>query len=355
MMNRTGAQRVMSILIRYFHTEGYQVVLVNDFPMDHSESQYDVPDGIKRYYLRDKLEGNPVIKNLERIYRLRKILKKEKPELAISFMRGPNLRLLTAATGLNCRTIVSVRNDPEREYGNSHIWRRVANRMFRKADGCVFQTEDAMQYFLPCIREKSRVIYNPVSDSFYNRERSKNPHGIVTFCRLAPQKNLEMLIDAFAMVAEKFPNEQLEIYGDGQMRGELEQYIQTRGLRGRIKIYGNTTEVGARLSEARLFVLSSDYEGMPNAMMEAMATGTPVIATDCPCGGPRALLVSQPQGILVPCGDTGQLARGMDKVLGDKLLQEQMGKAARERAEVFREPVVCKQWEEYCLEVCRRP
>lgn len=356
MLKRTGgAQRVMNNLVGYFHSQGYEVVLVNDFPVEDPTYRYDVPEGIKRYYLRDRLAGNPVIKNLRRILALRKILKQEKPELALSFLWGPNLRLLTAAAGLNCKTVISVRNDPKRECGNSRFRQWFANWMFQKADGCVFQTPDAMEYFRPCIRERSKVIMNPVSAGFYQLERSKDPHGIVTFCRLAPQKNLTMLIDAFAMIAEQFPDEELEIYGNGPLRDELEEYGKATGLSGRIKIHGNTPEVGRRLSEAKLFVLSSDYEGMPNAMMEAMASGTPVVATDCPCGGPRMLLNHKDQGILVPCGETEQLAQAMRSVLEDPALQQRMSEKAKNRALDFHETVVCRQWEQYCRDVaCRQ-
>ena len=156
-MGRGGAQRVMCVLIRYFSEQGYEVVLVNDYKRDEALPHYDVPDAVKRIYLRNTIKGNPISKNMKRIAALRKAVKKEKPDLVLSFLGAPNMRMLIATIGVDVGKVVSVRNDPKREYGTGKIKRWLVNQLFRKADGVVFQTGDAKLYFDPAIGKRSRI------------------------------------------------------------------------------------------------------------------------------------------------------------------------------------------------------
>ena len=137
-MYHGGAQRVMANLVGYFVREGVQVVLVNDFRAQPGVPVYEVPAGVKRVYLRETLGGNPLAKNLERMKNLRAILKTERPEIALSFLGRPNLRMLLAAKGLPCKTIVSVRNDPNREYGASRL--KKVQQQFRHGGRACVQT-----------------------------------------------------------------------------------------------------------------------------------------------------------------------------------------------------------------------
>ena len=254
--------------------------------------------------------------------------------------------MLLASAFLKCRTVVSVRNDPTKEYGSNWIKRMIANSVFLLADGCVFQTEDASLYFSRWVRRKSKVIVNPVNETFYGVKRSDTPRNIVTVGRFYPQKNHKLLIDAFARIADEFPEENLIIYGEGPLREEMENQISAFSLKGRVFLPGSTSHVPEVLSEAKLFVLSSDFEGMPNALMEAMAVGVPVISTDCPCGGPKLLLEKNDYGILVPCGDTSRMAEAMKNMLSRDML-ERYHKQALIRAEIFEPQKIFKQWEEF--------
>ena len=131
----------------------------------------------------------------------------------------------------------------------------------------------------------------------------------------------------------------------------MEKQIADLQLTNRIFLPGSTSRVPEVLSEAKLFVLSSDFEGMPNALMEAMAVGVPVISTDCPCGGPNTLIENDKQGLLVTCGNTEMVAEKLKLVLNNPQLQREMSHAAKCRAEVFRPDRIYTLWEQY---VCRR-
>ena len=156
-----------------------------------------------------------------------------------------------------------------------------------------------------------------------------------------------MLIGAFAQIAKEFPNENLLIYGSGELKQNLQKLIENLNLQKRVFLMGTTDKVEEVLSKAKIFVLSSDYEGMPNALMEAMTVGLPCISTDCPCGGPKKLIKDKQNGLLVPCKNEGELALAMEKLLSSKNLAEEIGINARKTAQSFAHPIIFKQWKQY--------
>lgn len=355
-MYHGGAQRVMANLAEYFDKQGVKVLLIDDFVPKENILVYDVPESVEHIHLREKLDGNPVLKNIERIKNLRNILKKEQPDIMLSFLGSPNMRMLVAANGLKCKKIVSVRNDPNREYAPSGVKKWLTRQIFKTADGCVFQTHQAAEYFPESVQQRAQIIMNPVGEVFYETERKAEQHHVITVGRFAPQKNHKLLIDAFAQIADQFPEENLVIYGEateskGTARTELENLIQEKHLEDRILLPGDTKAVAEKLAECKLFVLSSDFEGMPNALLEAMTVGTPVISTDCPCGGPQEVIRNKENGVLVPCGDVNQLASAMASVLQDDEYAKKLGNAARETAMQFRAEEVYAQWHRYFLKV----
>lgn len=314
-MHRGGAERVMSILANSFARMGYNVTLVTDIPVLDNEENYYLIKKIKRISIESHYKDY-LLKNIYRLIQLRRIVKEEKADVVLSFLGKQNYRMLLATIGLKCRKCVSVRNDPNREYGKSIFRKWLANRVFSLADACVFQTGDAKSYFNKKVQMKSVIIPNPIDEKFFDVKRVKNPRNIVTVGRLEPQKNHKLLIDAFALVADKIENEKLLIFGTGSLRESLQEYINNIGMCDRIVLMGEVDCIEKELAKARLFVLSSDYEGMSNSLMEAMAVGVPCISTDCPCGGARELL-RQDEGCLVPCNDTKGLGKAICFVINN--------------------------------------
>lgn len=347
MMERGGAQRVVANLIQHFLENNLCVVLVNDFKEDSSRPQYFVDSRVKRYFLRNTLEGNPIVKNFERVIRLRKIVRAEKPNVVLSFLGRPNERMLVATVGLKTRKIVSVRNDPNREYGSGGVKKWFARKLFGLADGCVFQTEEAANYFSESVRRKSTVILNPVDMKFFEKKPVAPLKNIVTVGRLEPQKNQKLLISAFSEIADSFPDEKLIIYGEGSLRDELSEFCKLQGIADRVEFPGNITNVENVLSKAKIFALSSDYEGLPNALMEAMAVGVPCISTDCPCGGPRTLDGKSKCIYLVPVGDKGAFANGLRELLNEPEKLRSFGERAKLRAGDFMTEKILTQWDCY--------
>lgn len=350
MMERGGAQRVVANLVHYFSEQRISTVLVNDFKLEDSKPQYTVDPVVKRYYLRDCLNGNVLLKNIERIVHLRKIIKEEKPDVVLSFLGRPNERMLLATIGLRTKKIVSVRNDPNHEYSSRGFFKWFARNLFRLADGCVFQTEDAACYFPQSVQKKSTIILNPVDLKFFNIARSKHPQNIVTVGRLEAQKNQELLIKAFAEISKDFPDENLIIYGEGSLKSELENLCRKLQIENKVKIPGNISDMEIALSNAKIFVLPSNYEGLPNALMEAMAVGIPCISTDCPCGGPKILAKKYNALQLIPVNDKNFLVAVLRTFLQESEVRERFSENAKARAESFRPEQILVQWKQYLFQ-----
>jgi glycosyltransferase involved in cell wall biosynthesis len=242
-----------------------------------------------------------------------------------------------------------VRNDPNCEYGGK-LGGFVGKHMIPHADGCVFQTKEAKSWFPKEFQKKSAVIMNDVDKVFFETERVGGSH-IVTLGRLSSQKNQKLLINAYSKIAGKYLETDLMIYGIGALKDELEEQIRTLGLSDRVRLMGLTKDVPTILAHAGYFVLSSDYEGMPNALMEALAIGVPCISTDCPCGGPRTLMKDGENGLLIPVGDESRLIEALDKLLSNQELADRLGQNAKEEAKKYRTEKVFEQWKEYVEEM----
>ena len=261
-----GAERVIANLANNFHESGHEIIVVNTFP---TEKEYHLNKDIKHLYMESQKDcGNVLKKNIMRIGKLRKILKKEKPDVAVAFMREPNWRLIMASKGLKVKTVVSLRVTPEHEDG---VFPKnfVLRYPLKKADAVVFQTKHAQQYFDKSIINHSKIILNPIKNDIYDINYEGKRKNIVTAGRLAPIKNQLLLVDAFARIAN-VTDDKLLIYGEGDCRQILQNRIDELKMNDKIILMGNTANLHEEIKSARIFVLSSDLEGLPNALMEEM-------------------------------------------------------------------------------------
>ena len=344
-----GAQRVMANLANLFAQAGDEVIFVASFA---AENEYALDDAVDRRNLSQDRITSGLKRNAVYILGLRKLVKQEKPDVLVAFMRQPNIRAILAGLGLPVKTLISVRCDPKEEYPGK-AGRLLGKYLLPLADGCIFQTEQAKHWFPERLQNKSRVIPNAVKPVFFEVDPQPVPGRVITCGRLHPQKNHKLLIDAFLDAAADIPEAELLIYGEGELRQEMEAYIAEKCAAQRVKLMGNTSDVPGVLANAACFVLSSDYEGMPNALMEAMAAGDPCISTDCPCGGPEMLIENGKSGLLVPVGNREALTTAIRKVLTDPEAAQQLGKEARSAAENFLPEKIFAQWRQYLLDCCK--
>jgi len=221
-----------------------------------------------------------------------------------------------------------------------------------RADGCVFQTQEQKDYFPEKLQQKSRIIMNQVNESFFEASHEGERRGIAAVGRLNHAKNQAMLIRAFSRIADK-TDEKLLIYGMGELYEELDALIKELGLEGRVKLMGSTNDVAGAIKGAKLFVMSSDYEGLPNALLEAMALGLPIVSTDCKGGGARMVIKQGENGLLCPVGDDKALAEAMLRLLDEPEYAAKLGRAAKLSAEDFRPQRVFRLWEDYVEEIIK--
>ena len=342
-----GAERALSVLANQFSLDGFPVTVITTW---RNEEDFFLEPGIERIVLREEdsrcKSSSTIIRNVYLIRNIRKILVARKIDFLISFMGEPNIRNILAARRTSTKSIISVRTDPARAY-SGFIGKLIAKRFLPKADGAVFQTKQQMAWFPDQLQKKSIVIPNPVNENFYSVKRKPVKHRIVTCGRLNAVKNHPMLIEATALLRERYPDIQLFIYGDGECREQIEALIVEKQLSSVVYMMGQTSDVAKALSSADLFVLSSDYEGMPNALMEAMTAGIPCISTDCPCGGPRELIEEGENGWLVPVGDSQTLAGKISYVFEHSDMAEKAGSAAEEQMKEYKAEKIARKWEEY--------
>lgn len=348
-LHKGGAERVFVQLAERFAGCGYKTILVTSF-VDKAKGEYELSDNVTRLSIeQEQIIQSRLKRNVSRIKALRKLCKEYKPEILISCMQEPNFRAVLATPGLPVKNLVSVCNASEKEYPG--LMGFVVGRILMPtAEGCVFQTKEEKAWFPKRLQNKSRIIMNQVNESFFDAEHSGERRDIVTVGRLTAQKNQALFIRAFARIAGE-TDDRLLIYGTGELQDELQALIDSLGLSERAKLMGSTNNVAGATKDAKMFVLSSDYEGVPNALLEAMALGLPCVSTDCGGGGPKMLISSGENGLLVPTGDEEKLAEAMRFLLKNAEEAERMGAAAKASAEDFRPEKVFADWREYAEEI----
>jgi len=342
-----GAARVMTNLANTLsQDENSRIILVTNFSVCKGKSEYPLSDKVIRKSIEEKeSKSSSLKKNYLRITSLRKIVKEEKPDVVVSFMAENCIRAIAATAFIKVKNIISIRNVPEIEVGTG-IKGKLLRLILSTADGFVFQTVDAKAWFPKFVQNRSRVIPNHVADKFFEIERNENQEGIVAVGRLTKQKNYPMLLKAFASVSEKF-SDKLYIYGDGELKDELYLLCKELDISERVVFEGNVSDIENRLSKHRVFVMTSDYEGMPNALMEALCVGCACISTDCPCGGPKYLIEDGVNGLLVPVGDVEKTAEAIKRVMTEDKICKALSQNARNRAEMFKSERVFGLWREY--------
>ena len=334
-------------LAEYFYNQKYDVILVTQYKR---ENEYELLPQIRRIYSEpeeEALTGSRMKNFLLRYRLLRDIWKNYQPDIILSFLGKNNLMAIATAAFLPAKVAVSVRGEPTMEY-EGRLMQFLAKRMFRFADGVILQTARAKEFFPKAVRKKSVILKNPLNPVFLEQKPVlQRDNVIVAAGRLDENKNHTMLIHAFARIAGEYPEMKLVIYGEGELRERLTELVAEKELSDRIMLPGSIDHVAEEIGRAKIFALTSNTEGMPNSIIEAMVLGTPVISTDCPCGGPAALIEDGENGLLVPVGDAYALADAMRKLLSDEELAHKIGENARKLAKELAPEKVDREWEEY--------
>ena len=296
--------------------------LANNLALNHKVSIMYFKETNNKYDLNSNVEtirNNDLKSNkLAFIKAISKSIKKVEPSCIISFEYHMNLKVILASiiSGYKKKLIVSERNDPVKKGGSFPI-KQVRDLLYKRVDFLVCQTQDAYDYFCGIKKRNKVIIENPLSPLLPQPWQGNRRNRIVNFCRLEPQKNIPLLIKAFKTFAQKHADYRLEIYGDGSLRAELEQLLEVYELKEKVILHHFSENIYEDIKDAAMYVSSSDYEGLSNSMLEAMALGIPAICTDCPCGGARMVISNGESGLLVPVNDAEAMAIAMSRVADD--------------------------------------
>lgn len=340
-MKAGGAERVISILANACSKEGYNVIFIVGSDKD---SFYKLNSDIQFIKLLINYGNNTffsqVKRNIIEITRLIKVLKVEKPDVFISFIRNVPAIIICKIVGI--KVIVSERNNPIYDPPNK-VWRILRKLIYPFATRIVFQTTDAKKYFSKSIQYNSCVIPNPINNDIYGKFYVEKEKIIVSVGRLSKQKDHETLIRAFSIVSKKFQNYKLVIYGEGNMRNRLEDIIHECGLEDNVFLPGKKENIYELMSKAEIFVLSSIYEGYPNAVIEAMALGLPVISTNCQYG-PSEIITDGYNGLLVKVGDYVEMAQKIEYLIENYSKAEELAKNALTIRSKLKCEDIMKKW-----------
>ncbi|MDE7323021.1 MAG: glycosyltransferase [Lachnospiraceae bacterium] len=356
-LERGGAEHVVTTLSGQFAAHGYEVYIATEW---QGADEYVTDSRVKRVHVgldSRQEKHNRIRKFADRIFNLRRFLKKVKPDIVIAFARKANYRALTATIGMKLPVLISVRINPIGYYDFLSDKIQIP-LLFRRAAGCVFQTPAQRDFFPAYVRRNARIILNPIDDNFIGNTvpdiAGKRGKFVVHSGRLVDFKNQCMLIRAFETVHQKHPDYILKIYGPDSLDGtkqKLETLIGQLEAQDYVRLMGSSSTLDQEMMYAAAAAYSSDYEGMPNVILEAMALGLPVVATDCPPGGPRMVITPEENGILVPVGDEQALAEAMNRLIEDRDFAEKLGANAAEIGKKASAGLIFKEWEDYITEI----
>lgn len=340
-----GAEKMMVWVANQMAKLGNDVTFMTY--RDEKANYQPLEPSIRRIHLQLEANGGSIFGFLKSSRVLRKHIIKERYDVAVAFLSPSQIRLVKACKGTDTISLISQRGDPyykSQLKGIRKIVSKWMNKLFYEADAYVFQTKQAMSYYPHYIQEKGAVIANPIhiSPRLVPRRADKR---IVNVARLdIKQKRQDLLIDAFNMLSDKYPEYTLVLYGSG----EDEQLLKTMASsNSRIVFKGVTNNVVESIQNASMFVLTSDFEGIPNALLEAMSLGVPSISTDCSPGGAAMLIDSPEKGILVEKGDAKALAAAMEKFIVNPDFAEECGKHAKVVNELYNENRIALEWKEF--------
>lgn len=354
-LEQGGAERVVTNLANQFVEKGYQVIIATEW---YGENEFQTDSRVKRVHvgLKDSDEKkNRIIQVMLRVKYLADFIKEEKPDILIPFARKALYRGLMAAYFMKIPVLISIRTDPIGHYEELSDKIQIPI-LFPRVDGCVFQTEGQRDFFAPRLQKNSRIILNPINHKYIGvPEPKRRTKTVVQSGRLVDFKNQPMLIQAFVEVHKKHPDYDLKIYGGDSFDGTkeiLEDLIEKNKAEDYIHLMGASDSLEKDLVDAALYAFTSDWEGLPNALMEAMALGLPIVATDCPCGGPRTIMTDKVDGLLIPIKDQKALEDGINYLIENPEIAEKYGKNARKIAERANGEAIFEQWREYIEELC---
>lgn len=340
-----GAERVVTTLANEWSRGGREVAVAT-FEPPAAQPFYPLDAAVRHLKLDlppvSKPKWRAIAHTFKRIGALRRTIKAERPDVVISFLTKMNVMAALAADGLGVPVIISERNNPYVQTFD-RFWDTARGFAFPKAFAFVTMTQGAADFFPERQRRRTRIIPNPVSIPAVERSAASGK-TLTAVGRLTAQKRFDRLIEAYARIAGDFPGWSLVIWGEGELRADLEALVQKLGLAARVRLPGLTAKPGGWLETADILALSSDYEGWPNVVIEALAGGVPVVAADCEFGV-KEILQDGALGLIAPRADVAAFADALARMMRDENLRRELSAKGREAAKRYAPEAIAAKWD----------
>ncbi len=348
-LNAGGAERATVSLANYFVNHGTQTKIIT---FKDVESFYPLDKNVEHHTLKfDEIEHSVSIKRLigafKRMFRIRSYIKSLELDCLIGMSFSMTWYTVFATLFTSTKAIGTERNNPYR-YKASKLNTVLRKVFYKICNGYIFQTKKSACFFTDKLRKTDIIIPNAIfNESIYKLTLPVEREKIICAVgRLTEQKRFDLLIEAFSSIAEKIPEYNMIIFGEGELRNELEKQISDAGLKGRIFLPGTNPDAVKVVNRSSVFVLSSDLEGMPNALMEALAMGVPSVSTRCDMG-PEELIDNNISGILTEVGNSKELADAILRIIENPDFAENLSENARKLLETHSIDVISNRWLDY--------
>lgn len=343
-----GAEKNVAMLANYWSSKGYTISIVT----------LDSSNNIPFFYLDPKICLNQIAaykhsesffsaisNNFQRVFKLRSIFSKIRPNLILSFMDRTNVLALLAAFCMQIPVIVSDRNDPARK-NPGRIWSILRSWTYPLANQVVVQTIGFVEFYSSSLWKKIAIIPNaiekPPIQELGDRGDIPSP-AIISIGKLKFQKGFDVLISSFALLKEKLPAWSLVIFGEGDERLFLQSLISKYSLEKSVHLMGQTRAPYFYLRHSNIFVLTSRYEGFPNVLCEAMACGLPVITTNC-SPAIDEIVDHESNGFIVG-SEAEVISDNILLLVNNSELRERVGENAKRIVEKFELETISRKWE----------
>lgn len=333
-MTGGGTEHVIALLAQEYVKMGFEAAIMQ---FAGYERAYELDRRIEDFSISNKSNGNPFI-FVRRVIKMRRYFRKNPDCHIFAFCVMGAVFSVIATLGMKRPILVAERSSPD-----SCKQVRLRNWAYKRADRITFQTREGISYFPDWIKSKAVIIPNPIDSALPELYKGNRTRHIVSVGRLSAVKNHMLLFEAFADFLKRFPDYELHIYGEGELESELKDLAVRLKINEKTVWHGFCRDVKERIRDAGMFVSTSNYEGISNSMLEALAMGIPSICTDCPIGGARSYIENEKNGLLIPVGDKEALVKAMTRIASDSGFADRLSEnAAKVRDKYSVESIACK-------------
>lgn len=345
-LSNGGAEKVTATLANALAKEKEYNVTIACLRKDKNE--YQVSENVETLY-RESYKTNKYVEMISEFQYFKRIIKEHKPDVVISLAGyRTNIVLCLVEMFRKHSLIISDRSAPS-VYPKGRIFRFLRDITYNLPDGIVFQTNGACKYYKKRVQNKGIIIPNSVFVSEHHIKTRRNT--VINCSRLEDVKNIDLLIDGFALISKDYPSYELEIFGQGYLENSLRNQAERLGIEKKVHFRGYKTNIEDEIYDGGIYVSVSKAEGLSNSMLEALALGIPTICTDCPDGGARMVIKSDFNGILIPVGDEESLVSAMKRIIDDRSFADRLSANAIESVKQYSPQRIAKMWKEYIEKV----